>query len=346
MKKLVMTMLFLYISTFTYADSRVENALFAKIIHVKDNDTLNVRAKADHKSKKITELDYNLVVGLSGKCKKIAKSTWCKVYELAAYGGNKEGWVNAYYLKSYNEGFVTVKGHDNNCHYALKCSTREGKNQCLIVINQEKDAEWVERSLLRGESQFGAAPDNMDGYCTRGEWLEPYLKKSKQNDTDTEQNEKNSLIQSLLNALEKKDPAKDIAALIHPEQGITLTEMVRFGSKDDIHFSRTSFMNTMRNNKKLFWGHTYGKGDEIYKTLPAYFDDLHREKSKVTKILLLDTLKGFTSKGGESVKGLEVYWINESSKTKEYDYLGMVVILSEYRGKWYIVGLLRDRWTI
>jgi len=343
MKKLVMTMLFLYISTFSYADSRVENALFAKIIHVKDNDTLNVRAKADYKSKKITELDYNLVVGLSGKCKKVAKSTWCKVYELAAYGGNKEGWVNAYYLKPYNEGFVTVKGHDNNCHYALKCSTWEGKDQCLIVINQEKDVEWIERSLLRGESQFGAAPEDMDGYCTRGEWLEPYLKKYKQYATDTEMK---NVIYPLLNTLEEKDPAKDIAALIHPEQGITMTEMVRFGSKDDIHFSRTSFMHAMRNNKKLFWGHTYGKGDKIYKTLPKYFDDLHRERSKVTKTVPLDTLKGFTSKAEESVKGVEVYWINESSKTKEYDYLGMVVILSEYRGKWYIVGLLRDRWTI
>ena len=333
-------------STFVYANDTLQNALFAKIVHVKDNDTLNVRAKADHKSRKITELDYNMVVGLSGTCKKMGKSTWCRVYELAAYGGNKEGWVNAYYLKPYNEGFVTVKGYDNNCHYALKCSRREGKDQCLIVINQEKDLKWVERNLLRGESQFGAAPDNMDGYCTRGAWLEPYLKKSTRDDTDTAQSEMKNVIHSLLDALEQKDPAKDIAALIHPEQGITITEMVRFGSKDDIHFSRTSLMNAMRNNKKLFWGHTYGKGDEIYKTLSVYFSDLHRERSKVTKTVPLDTLKGFTSKAEESVKGVEVYWINESSKTKEYDYLGMVVILSEYRGKWYIVGLLRDRWTI
>jgi hypothetical protein len=321
----------------------LQNALFAKIVHVKNNDTLNVREKADYKSKKMTELDYNMVVGLSGTCKKVGKSTWCRVYELAAYGGNQEGWVNAYYLKPYSEGFVTVKGYEKNCQYALECANKEGKKQCLAILEPEKDAEWVERSLLRGESQFGAAPEDMDGYCTRGAWLEPYLKKYKQYATDTEMK---NVIYPLLNALEKKDPAKDIAALIHPALGITLTEMVRFGSKDDIHFSRTSFINTMRNNKKLFWGHSYGKGDEIYKTLSAYFNDLHREGSKVTKTVPLDTLKGFTSSGGESLKGLEVYWINESSKTKEYDYLGMVVILSQYDGKWYVVGLLRDRWTI
>ena len=163
-----------------YAESRLKTALFAKVIHVQENDTLNVREKADHKSKKITELDYNMVVGLSGTCKKAGKSTWCKVYELAAYGGDKEGWVNAYYLKPYSEGFVTVKGYINNCYYALECEKKQKKSQCLIVLDLEKDAIWMERSLLRGESQFGAATDDMEGYCTKGAWLEPYLNKSKQ----------------------------------------------------------------------------------------------------------------------------------------------------------------------
>jgi hypothetical protein len=265
---------------------------------------------------------------------------------LAAYGGNQEGWVNAYYLKPYSEGFVTVKGYEKNCQYALECANKEGKKQCLAILEPGKDAEWIERSLLRGESQFGAAPEDMDGYCIRGEWLEPYLQKSKQQNTDSNQHEMKNVIQHLLDALEQKGSAKDIAALIHPELGITLTEMVRFGSKDDIHFSRVSFLNSMQEKKKLFWGYTYGKGDEIYKTLPAYFNDLHRERKKVTKIVPLDDLKGFPSKKGEVLKSLEVYWINEHSETKVYDYLGMVVILSQYRGKWYIVGLLRDRWTI
>ena len=102
----------------------------------------------------------------------------------------------------------------------------------------------------------------------------------------------------------------------------------------------------MHQNKKLFWGHTYARGDKIFKTLPEYVNAFHREKSKVTKIVPLQMLKGFSSKDQGELKVLEVYWINEHSKTKEYDYLGMVVILSKYHGKWYIVGLLRDRWTI
>ena len=179
MKMTKITMLFICMGISVYANSTVENALFAKIVHVKENDMLNVREKADQKSKKITELDHNMVVGLSGTCKKVGKSTWCRVYELAAYGGNKEGWVNAYYLKPYSEGFVTVKGVANNCHYALKCSIREAKGQCLIVLDPTKDVIWMDRSLLRGESQFGAATDDMEGYCTKGEWLEPYLNKSK-----------------------------------------------------------------------------------------------------------------------------------------------------------------------
>ena len=345
-KFFTVVILFLYTSVSVYANNSLQNALFAKIIYVKQNDTLNVRAKADFKSKKITELDHDMVVGLSGTCKKISKSTWCKVYELAAYGGNKEGWVNAYYLKPYSEGFVTVKGYEKNCQYALECANKEGKKQCLVILDLGKDAKWIERNLLRGESQFGAAPEDMDGYCMRGEWLETYLEKNKNHDKKIDQTDIKAVVNSVLESLDEKESVRQIATFIHPEQGVVITEMVRFGSKDDIHFSRVSFLDTLQGKKKLFWGHTYGKGDEIYKTLSEYLDELHREKKKVSKTVLLDSLKGFSEKNGELIKGVEVYWINESSKTKEYDYLGMVVILSEYRGKWYIVGLLRDRWTI
>jgi len=174
MKKI--TILFICMGIYAYANDILKTALFAEIIHVKNDDTLNVRSRADYRSKKITELNYNMVVGLNGECKRSGKSIWCKVYELAAYGGDQEGWVNAHYLEPYSKGFVTVKGYENNCYYALNCTDKEGKIQCLIVLDKDKEAKWIERDLIKGESQFGAAHQSMEGYCTKGAWLDKYLK--------------------------------------------------------------------------------------------------------------------------------------------------------------------------
>lgn len=66
----------------------------------------------------------------------------------------------------------------------------------------------------------------------------------------------------------------------------------------------------------------------------------------ISKIDPMDTFKNFPKDGHAELKAYEVYWINEQSKTKEYDWLGLVVVLEEYQGEWYIVGLMRDRWTI
>jgi hypothetical protein len=343
--KLVLVMIFLLTAAFSK-----NAALFAQVTDVKQYDTLNVRAEANYKTSKVGEIPPKWYVGVE-KCKKIRSATWCRVYPLVQqwsehFGENDTGWVNARYLKSHSEGFVTVKGYEKNCHYALECVNKKGKEQCLVVLDYDREAKWIPRSLLRGESQFGAAPVNMDGYCTKGAWLDPYLKKSKQVNIPTEESDMKNVVNKLLEALEKKDAVKQITDLIHPEEGIILTEMVRFGNKEDKLFSKASFLNAMYKNDKLFWGYTYARGDKIVKTLPEYFNDLHRERKKVTKIVPLQTLKGFSSKGYGVLQGIEVYWINEASETKEYDYLGMVVILSRYKGKWHIVGLLRDRWTI
>jgi hypothetical protein len=38
------------------------------------------------------------------------------------------------------------------------------------------ETKWIERSKLKGESGFGAASGDMEGYCTEGVWLEQYKK--------------------------------------------------------------------------------------------------------------------------------------------------------------------------
>ena len=82
---------------------------------------------------------------------------------------------------SNNRGYVILKG-ERNCAYAI----RYHKAKCEVVVDYEINSEhkitklhieFIERNLLKGESNFGATTDNEDGFCNTGIFIEDYLKK-------------------------------------------------------------------------------------------------------------------------------------------------------------------------
>ena len=181
--KIKIAILSILLSAGLWADSA---ALFGKVMNVSENDTLNVRSQPSYRAKKVAELPAEAYVGIE-KCQKVKRSTWCRVYPLVQqwyekFGNDSHiGWVNARYLKFNNRGYVLIKGK-KNCAYCINCT--DGK--CEVVLDYEINKEHVivklqteliERNLLRGESSFGVTPDNVDGVCNTGMFIEDYLKK-------------------------------------------------------------------------------------------------------------------------------------------------------------------------
>lgn len=66
----------------------------------------------------------------------------------------------------------------------------------------------------------------------------------------------------------------------------------------------------------------------------------------ISRVEKLKNLKGFKCHLSSECIVSEIFWINKDSDTKEYDWLGLVMILEKYKNEWYIVGLFRDRWII
>ena len=190
-KGAILLLVTILLTTGVWADSISHTPLFAKVVGVTKNDTLNVRSKPDYTSKKSGKLPPKAHIGIK-KCKTMNKATWCKVYPLIQnwfeeFGAESEGWVNAHYLAFYDRGYVLIDGI-GNCDYALQCK----ENKCEVLISYEIDKEhkitsiktkWIERSLLKGESNFAAASNDPKinpegGYCTIGLQIDDYLKAS------------------------------------------------------------------------------------------------------------------------------------------------------------------------
>jgi len=113
-----------------------------------------------------------------------------------------------------------------------------------------------------------------------------------------------------------------------------------------IHFSRLTFSQALKNTKVFYWGDTYGRGDPIRMDLVTYLGHLSQRSipSNVKTFPLSE--KNFSTQNTQAHRGLEYYWVKPHSKTKEYDWQGLVLILERHHGQWYLVGLMRDRWTI
>ena len=346
-----------YLGTVSAKDMYI--GLFATVINLVENDTLRVRENPDYHAKKIGALPIDAYVGV-GICKEVRHATWCEVHHVALrdyadFGYDaKPGWVNARYLKFINNGYVIIDKKPN-CDYALKCI----EEMCEVVTDYTMDTasnivsltiKKIKRERLHTESNFGAMEENADGYCTSGGMIEYYLTQKRTHELLKEDNDgiKKRLIDivDVLGRVKYGD-AQEFIFYIHPLKGITMTWNVRFGGKEDMHFGYSDIKHIEKNRyQKIDWGQTYGKGDDVFMSLYDYMNSLSLSVSDITKIETLKDLKGFKCHARSECKGYEVFWINNTSETKEYDWLGLVIILEKYKDIWYVVGLLRDRWTI
>lgn len=183
MKKIIVSLLLpLYLS----ADGidMLYQPLFGKVVGLTKEDSLNVRISPDYSVKKVGTLPQNALVGIK-RCESIERSRWCEVYQLAQNYYDESfysGWVNAKYLEGIDRGYVIIDGV-RNCDYALSCD----KNMCKVVTDYEMDQSHTivklithdyKRDQLEAQSRFGAASQEMDGYCTTGQYVEHFLKKS------------------------------------------------------------------------------------------------------------------------------------------------------------------------
>lgn len=357
MKNLILgILLFASVSVFG-AENRL--GLFASITGVSKGDVLNVRSEADYRSKKMGSFpsDYPVPVYVE-LCKKLTKSTWCKVRPEALFEGGAPGWVNARYLNFSNQGYVKIQGMENKCFYALKCKDQK----CEVVVdfktNEQHDlasieTKWITKDNLTPTNQFGAMYKDQDGYCTLGRLVQDYFNKKLKKPNGAHGPSSNiskepyDKVLKVTNALRISTDKAKLASLIHPVKGVIVTWNVVFGGEADIGFSREEIRRLQKDDQeKIHFGQTYGKGDDVFMTLHHYLEILTRPISDITKIEKLKSNKRYTSNDKQERIGYEVFWINEDSKDKEYDWLGLVIILEKFEGQWYVVGLLRDRWTI
>jgi len=348
MLKLLVLLVLLFTNLF--ASHIVYKGLFATITNVASDDTLSVRVKPNWRSRKITELPPNELVGVD-ECIKSGRSTWCKVHNVDRnigqyheYGEKLPGWVNARYLKFTNHGYVAINGK-KHCDYAISCDG----GKCKVVTNTTMRNGNViaikiknySRSSLKGIGELNI-PSGSEGYpCNRvGGNIEIYLEKHPNKSLALGSKVR---AKQFLKALQSQNITQ-IKKFIHPTLGITVTNKLSFSEFGAKHLSKNAFVRFYQNRHKLNWGRDYAKG-EIVKISLKKLMLLKYPANRVSKVSNLANLKHFKPINGYILKGYEFFW-KGVGKEANYNWLGADIILSKKGGKWYVVGFLWNRWTI
>ncbi|CAH0286051.1 hypothetical protein [Chryseobacterium sp. Bi04] len=154
----------------------------------------------------------------------------------------------------------------------------------------------------------------------------------------------------VLQALKTKD-YKTFASLIHPEKGIRFSMYAHVDMKGDKHFSKADFEQFQPTKTLFTWGAQDGSGDPYKATINDYLGKWVFSKDFTASQYSVDKFIG----GGNSLNNLkESYptanftenYIKGTEKNSEMDWKTVRFVFEEFQGKYYLIAVINDQWTI
>ncbi|CAD7812092.1 hypothetical protein CHRY9390_02463 [Chryseobacterium aquaeductus] len=141
------------------------------------------------------------------------------------------------------------------------------------------------------------------------------------------------------------------ANYIHPQKGVRFSMYAFVNQNEDKHFTKTDFEKYLPTNTIFTWGSRDGSG-EIYKaTLNKYLNDWAFKKDFTKSEYSFNQFLG----GGNSLNNLkEIYpktyftenYMKGSEQYGGIDWNALRFVFEEFDGKYYVVAVINDEWTI
>ena len=145
-----------------------------------------------------------------------------------------------------------------------------------------------------------------------------------------------------------------LAALVHPKQGLRFSpySFVRTGPDGDQVFNATALTKAWTSSRSFHWGEYDGSGKSIDLGFPQYWERFVYDRD----------FAGAPEVGYDKVIGRGNTLINIAEAypgaafveyhfpgSQQYggmDWKSLRLVFALYEGKWYLVGIIHDEWTI
>lgn len=156
----------------------------------------------------------------------------------------------------------------------------------------------------------------------------------------------------VLEALKGRDYSA-LAALVHPEKGVTFTPYSTVDPEADITLTRDEIAQAGENGNRYTWGSYDGSGSPIHLTISAYMDQ-YVFNADYTQAPLVGVDQVLSS--GNSLENVsdaypggrfvEYYFPSVDPASNGFDWCGLKLVFEVWRGQYRLVGVVHSEWTI
>lgn len=162
-----------------------------------------------------------------------------------------------------------------------------------------------------------------------------------------------ALSHAVLEALKAKDYQK-FAGYFHPDSGVRFSPYAFVEPANDIQLTSEDLLMQLSQNEPLTWGTYDGSGEPITSTVAAYIEKfvydanfLNAEKTAVDSFIGSgNSLNNLREAYPTNVHFTEHYFSGFDKKYEGMDWRTLRLVWALHEGKYYLVGIVHDQWTI
>ncbi|MBZ0204542.1 MAG: hypothetical protein IT281_07690 [Ignavibacteria bacterium] len=147
----------------------------------------------------------------------------------------------------------------------------------------------------------------------------------------------------------------ELAEFFHPESGVRFSPYAYIDTAVDLVFTKKTFYKQFKtkSSSKLIWGYYDGSGDTIRLSIDDYFkkfvydvDFLNAEITTVNNSSAHGNTINNLAAIYDGLQYTESYFSGFDEKFGGMDWRALRLVYEEYKGKYYLVGIIHDEWTI
>jgi hypothetical protein len=131
---------------------------------------------------------------------------------------------------------------------------------------------------------------------------------------------------------------------IHPKEKLRVGYGIRFGRYD--RYVSADELEKMEDQqaKRYLWGYRVNE-EKVEMSLSELIGRIPIDLTHLKEVKPLPDLRGFPCPKHKVCKGY-LFYSYQRPRDTDLGWEGMVVIMERSEGKWYVAGILHDRWTI
>lgn len=171
-------------------------------------------------------------------------------------------------------------------------------------------------------------------------------------DTTTPDTNIGSLSQIILKHIKNKE-YQALVQYIHPELGIRFSPYSFINLKEDVIIKASQLPRMINNNEKQFWGLYDGTGEEIKLTTKEYFSKFVYDVDFLNAPSLTVNTSSVAGNSINNIKEVypdaeytESYFAGFQKKYEGMDWRALRLVYKKAEGKYYLIGIIHDQWTI